>query len=363
MSATTRNPPVRTGIVMLNMGGPADLDAVEPFLLNLFADRDLMRLPLQDHLGPMIVRRRLAAVRHLYHEIGGGSPILRLTSDQGDRIAAVLDRLRPASAPHRCYAAFRYAPPFADDALRAMARDGATRAVAFSQYPQWSCTTSGSSYKDLHAALERTGLRNAFRWSIIDRWNADSGFITAMAGRIREGLRWYPDATRDAVPLLFSAHSLPRYVIRRGDSYQQEVERSVALVAAELALPNPVIISWQSEVGPLRWLSPSTQETITRLGRSGVKDLLVVPVAFTTDHIETLGELDLEYGRLAASLGMTGYQRAPALNSSELFIAGAARLVAAHLDGAVAHPASYGDRCRGCRDTSCRPTFPSGTRA
>lgn len=346
---------------MLNMGGPADLEAVEPFLLNLFADRDLMRLPLQDRLGPMIVRRRLDAVRHLYHEIGGGSPILRLTSDQGDRLAAALDRLRPASAPHRCYPAFRYAPPFADDALRSMARDGVTRTVAFSQYPQWSCTTSGSSYKDLHAALQRTGLRDAFRWSIIDRWPADPGFVGAMADRIRDGLRWYPDDVRDSVPLLFSAHSLPRYVIRRGDSYQREVEQSVALIAAELALPNPVMVSWQSEVGPLRWLSPSTEETITRLGRSGTRNLLVIPVAFTTDHIETLGELDLEYGRLAAGLGMTGYRRAEALNSSEPFIDGIARMVAAHLDAAVAHPASYRDRCRGCRDIGCRPTFPAAT--
>ncbi|HYW32685.1 MAG TPA: ferrochelatase, partial [Gemmatimonas sp.] len=188
-----------TGIVMMNLGGPETLDDVEPFLLRLFADRELLKLPLQDTLGKFIAKRRTPKVRALYDNIGGGSPILRWTRAQGEGMCARLDELSPETAPHRFYVAFRYTKPFADDALLAMKADGIERAIAFTQYPQWSCTTTGSSLNDLWRALARTGLEKAFQWSIVDRWGDHGSFVTAMAQAVVEGLQQYPAEERDDV--------------------------------------------------------------------------------------------------------------------------------------------------------------------
>jgi protoporphyrin/coproporphyrin ferrochelatase len=177
-----------TGIVMLNLGGPETLDDVEPFLLSLFEDRELLRLPAQDLLGKFIAKRRTPKIRALYDAIGGGSPILRWTREQGEAMCERLDRLSPETAPHRPYVAFRYSEPTAEQALLAMKRDGVTRAVAFSQYPQWSCTTSGSSLNDLWRTASRLKLGKAFEWSLIDRWPTHPGFIEAMAETVEEGL-------------------------------------------------------------------------------------------------------------------------------------------------------------------------------
>src|ERR687894_703771 len=186
----------RTGIVMMNLGGPATLDDVQPFLLELFADREIIQLPLQRWLGPFIARRRTPKVRGLYAAIGGGSPILRYTEAQGRGMVARLDRLSPETAPHKFYVAFRYTHPGSDDALRAMHADGVERAVAFTQYPQFSCSTTGSSLNELWRAAGRNGFRNAFQWSIVDRWPVHAGFIEAMTQTVREGLDQFAPADR-----------------------------------------------------------------------------------------------------------------------------------------------------------------------
>lgn len=348
------HPVARTGIVLLNMGGPKTLDDVEPFLLNLFADRELLRLPFQDALGRFIAKRRTPKVRGLYDAIGGGSPILHWTETQGRGMIERLDALSPETAPHKFYVAFRYTAPFADDALRQMAADGVTRAIAFSQYPQYSCTTTGSSLNDLWRGLDRTGLAGRFAWSIIDRWPTHPGFIEAMAQTVREGLLQYDEAVRDDVLLLFSAHSLPLSVIDRGDAYPQEVGASTDRVLELLGLPNPSMLCYQSEVGPVRWLGPSTESVIERLAKDGRHNVLVVPIAFTSDHIETLSELDLEYGELAHARGLQGYRRAPAMNDSPLFLDAMADIVHEHVTGGPLHSPRYRQRCPGCTNAACR---------
>jgi protoporphyrin/coproporphyrin ferrochelatase len=347
-----------TGIVMMNMGGPANLDEVEPFLLRLFADRELLRLPWQDVLGKFIAKRRAPKVRGLYDAIGGGSPILRWTEAQGAGMCARLDELSPSTAPHRFYVAFRYVAPFADDAVTAMKADGIKRAIAFTQYPQYSCTTTGSSLNELWRALDRNGLQNAFEWSVLDRWGTHPGFVNAMTSAIHDGLAKYDARERDNVLVLFSAHSLPLSVIDRGDPYPAEVAATVDRVMEQSALRNPHALSFQSEVGPVRWLGASTESTIRQLAARGQKNVLVVPIAFTSDHIETLSEIDIEYGELAHSLGMTGFTRAPSLNARPDFLDALADLVHGHMTAQQPHTKQFKHRCAGRTNPACR-SLPS----
>ena len=347
-----------TGIVLMNLGGPIDLAAVEPFLLELFADREIIQLPFQSWLGPFIARRRTPKVQKLYEAIGGGSPILRYTEEQGRGMCERLDRLSPATAPHRFYVAFRYTDPTSEDALRRMHADGVTRAVAFTQYPQWSCSTTGSSLNELWRAADRLGLRDAFEWSIIDRWPTHDGFIAAMTETVEEGLARFPDAERERALLLFSAHSLPLSVIDRGDAYPQEIGASVHAVMQRLGFSHPYLLSYQSEVGPVRWLGPSTEQVLKELGAKGHRHVLVVPIAFTSDHIETLSELDIEYGHVAAAAGITHYVRAPALNARPAFLDALASLVAGHLASGRPFGRQYPLRCPGCVNPACRGVPP-----
>ncbi|HEX5963063.1 MAG TPA: ferrochelatase [Gemmatimonadales bacterium] len=345
---------IKTGIVMMNLGGPATLDDVEPFLRELFADREIIQLPLQRWLGPYIARRRTPKVRNLYASIGGGSPILRYTEAQGRGMVERLDRISPETAPHKFYVAFRYTRPTSDDALRAMHSDGVERAVAFTQYPQFSCSTTGSSLNELWRAAARTGLRRAFQWSLIDRWPVHPGFIDAMTDTVREGLTRFDPADRSQAIILFSAHSLPLDVIDRGDAYPQEVGASVQRVVEQLGCPNPYLLAYQSDVGPVRWLGPSTEQVLRRLGARGHKHVLVVPIAFTSDHIETLSELDREYGEVAHQAGITHYERAPALNDRPLFLDGLAQIVRDHLTSGTPYSSQYPVRCAGCTNPQCR---------
>lgn len=356
-----------TGIVLMNLGGPATLEDVEPFLLRLFADREIIQLPFQDTLGPFIARRRAPKVRALYSAIGGGSPIRQWTERQGQGMAARLDRLSPDTAPHKFYIAFRYTHPSSDDALEAMRADGVRRAIAFTQYPHYSCATTGSSLNELWRAAARTGLADAFEWSIIDRWPTHPGFIAAMADTVRRGLAEFDPADRDDALLLFSAHSLPLRIVNRGDPYPQEIGASVHEVLKRLGVPNRYMLAYQSEVGPVSWLGPSTEKVLHGLASKKERNVLVVPIAFTSDHIETLSELDREYGELARSLGITHYRRAPAMNASPLLLDAMASIVHEHLQRGETCSPQYRLRCAGCVNPQCRqvvnPVASVGTTA
>jgi ferrochelatase len=265
-----------------------------------------------------------------------------------------LDRLSPETAPHRFYVAFRYTRPTSDDALRRMRADGIERAVAFTQYPQFSCSTTGSSLNELWRAASRTGLRDAFEWTILDRWPVHPGFIEAMTETVRDGLDQFTPSDREQVLILFSAHSLPLDVIDRGDSYPQEVGASVQGVVERLGTSNPYLLAYQSDVGPVRWLGPSTAQVLRRLGARGQRHVLVVPIAFTSDHIETLSELDREYGEVAHEAGITHYRRAPALNDRPRFLDALAEMVRDHLRSGALHSSQYPMRCAGCTNPQCR---------
>ncbi len=343
-----------TGIVMMNLGGPKNLDEVQPFLLKLFADKEIIQLPLQSWLGPFIAKKRTASVQKNYQDIGGGSPILKWTELQGEGMCERLDDMSPETAPHRFYVAFRYINPFSEDALKQMKADGIKRAIAFTQYPQFSCSTTGSSLNELWRAARRVGLDKEFQWSVIDRWPTHPKFIKAMTKTVQDGLAQFSSSEQEDVLIVFSAHSLPMSVINRGDAYPQEIGASVHEVMKELNFSHEYLLSYQSEVGPVPWLGPSTEEVIKELGHKKRQNVLVVGIAFTSDHIETLHELDIEYGELAEESGVTNYKRAPALNGEPLFQDALAEIVFEHIQSTEACSKQYGLRCPGCINPQCR---------
>jgi len=349
-----RKPAAPTAIVMLNLGGPRTTDEVGPYLERMFLDRELIPLPFQERLGRFIARRRTPKIQAKYAQIGGGSPIYEWTKRQGEAMAQLLDRLSPETAPHKAYIAFRYAEPLTEDALTKMRADGVRRAVAFTQYPQWSCSTTGASLNELWRKLIRLNLRDAFEWSVIDRWPTHPAFVAAMAKKVREGLAQFAPDERDSVLLLFSAHSLPLSVIERGDAYPQEVGATVQAVMERLDFSNEFLLAYQSEIKPFKWLGPSTEQVIRNLGARKRKNVLVVPIAFTSDHIETLHEIDIEYAELAHEVGIANFKRVPALNDDPLFIRALAEIVAEHLRNGRLHSSQYKLRCPGCENAMCR---------
>lgn len=343
-----------TGIVMMNLGGPKTLDDVRPFLLKLFEDREIIQLPLQSILGPFIAKRRTPKVQKLYANIGGGSPILKWMQEQGRGMCERLDELLPKTAPHTFYVAFRYVQPFSEDALSQMKADGVKRAVAFTQYPQFSCSTTGSSINELWRAAKRIGLQSEFQWSVIDRWGTHPKFIEAMTQTVRDGLEQFEPSEREDVMIMFSAHSLPLDVINRGDPYPQEIGASVHEVMKQLDFSHEYLLCYQSDVGPVPWQGPSTEDVIKNLGQKKRKNVLVVGIAFTSDHIETLSEIDLEYAELAHTVGITNFKRAPAFNGQALFQDALAQIVYEHLQSSEACTRQYGLRCPGCVNPQCR---------
>lgn len=275
-------------------------------------DGDLIPLPFQRLLAPVIAKRRTPRIEKQYADIGGGSPILRYTEYQGAAMCGLLDELHPETAPHKHYVAFRYANPLTEETARRMREDGVKRAIAFTQYPQYSCSTTGSSLNELFRK-GRAGEFGDIAWSVIDRWGTHPGFIEvdqnssfyanqpdaeyfqAVAKTIEAALAKFEPSSRSDVVLLFSAHSLPMSVVNRGDPYILEVSASVHAVMDRLGHSNPYRLVWQSQVGPSAWMGMQTSEAIKGLARLGRKQVVLVPIAFTSDHIETLYELDIEY--------------------------------------------------------------------
>ncbi|XP_017288435.1 ferrochelatase, mitochondrial [Kryptolebias marmoratus] len=347
----------KTGILMLNMGGPEKLQDVHDFLLRLFMDTDLMKLPVQNKLGPFIAKRRTPKIQEQYSKIGGGSPIRRWTSMQGEGMVKLLDEMNPETAPHKFYIGFRYVNPLTEDAIEEMEKDGVERAVAFTQYPQYSCSTTGSSLNAIYRYYSSREARPKMRWSVIDRWPTHPLLVECFAEHVRKELREFPEEKRDDVVILFSAHSLPMAVVNRGDPYPQEVGATVQRVMERLGHCNPFRLVWQSRVGPMPWLGPQTDEVIKGLCERGKKNILLVPIAFTSDHIETLHELDIEYAQvLGEECGVENIRRAESLNGNPLFMKALADLVQSHLKSNEPCSRQLTLRCPLCTNPTCGET-------
>jgi ferrochelatase len=364
-----------TAIVFLNMGGPSTTSEVGDFLSRLFvrhrtqvenatnvskSDADLIPLGrFQSYLGPLISRRRTPSIQKQYHEIGGGSPIRQWSELQAREMCKILDRTSPDTAPHHPYIAFRYANPLTEETYQQLLEDGfgggnGGRAVAFTQYPQYSCSTTGSSLNELWKWRNRIegGLPpgGGIQWSVIDRWPTHPGLVEAFARKIEYSLSTYPEKQRDGVVLLFSAHSLPMSVVNRGDTYPAEVAATVYAVMQRLGMKNPYRLVWQSQVGPSAWLGAQTSDTVKGYVEMGHQDLLLIPIAFTSDHIETLYELDLE---IIAEYGLDSIKRVDSLNGSPIFVRALADIAKEHLEKNVSCSPQMLLRCPGCVSERC----------
>jgi ferrochelatase len=316
---------VKLAIVLFNLGGPDSPEAVEPFLRNLFSDPGIIQLPgfVRLPLARLIARRRAPVARAIYDHIGGRSPILAETQEQARALEAAANG---DGIEAKVFVAMRCWHPFSDGAALAVKQFGADQIVLLPLYPQYSTTTSASSLKDWDRAARKAGLRAPA--SRICCYPDDPGFITAAAARVGAKLENLMPGL--SYRLLFSAHGLPKRVIERGDPYQWQIEQSARALVDRLGISDrgdiDYRICYQSRVGPLKWLEPSTDAEIRRAGAEG-RGVIVAPIAFVSEHSETLVELDIEYGKLAREAGVPDYRRAGTVGSHPAFIAGLAALV------------------------------------
>jgi ferrochelatase len=309
----------KTAVLLLQMGGPDSIDAVEPFLFNLFSDRDIIRIGpafLQPLIARFIARRRAPKSAAFYERIGGRSPIRELTELQARALESLL------GPEFRCFVAMRYSKPSTIEALAAIKKEGISRIIALSLYPHYSRATTGSSINELKRVLAISGTE--FSASYIDRFYDHPLYIEALAERIEEGLAGF--AERETAHLLFSVHSLPQSFIDGGDPYLDHILETVRLVMERFE-DIDYHLAFQSRAGPVKWLEPSTEEMLQNLAAAGCEDLLVVPLSFVSDHIETLYEIDIQYAEEARALGIGNFRRSPSLNDSPIFIECLAELV------------------------------------
>lgn len=331
LSTATTSSKTPTGVVFMNMGGPSTVKETYDFLFRLFSDGDLIPFGrFQNLLAKFIATRRTPTIESHYQEIGGGSPIRKWSEYQCGEVCRILDEINPDTAPHKPYVAFRYANPLTEDTLVQMKQDGVKRAVAFSQYPQFLYSTLGLSMNELYRQTLKLDPERLIEWSFIDRWPQLPGLIDAFADNITAKLAEFPADVRDKVVVLFLAHSLPMEIVNRGDLYPAEVAATVYAIMDKLQFRNPYRLVWQSQVGPKPWLGAQTAKVVEKLEqRDDVPGIVLVPVAFTLDHIETLHELDIEL--MEECKNPEKVKRAESLNDNPVFIAGLAQLVKDHL--------------------------------
>lgn len=330
----------RIAVVLFNLGGPDDQASVKPFLFNLFNDPAIIGLPgiFRTPLAKLISSRRETSAQANYALMGGGSPLLPETSRQAEALQAVLGA-RLGGDEVKVFIAMRYWHPLTEETAAEVAAFGPDEVILLPLYPQFSTTTTESSLKAWNAAYTGPGVSRA-----VCCYPAATGWVEAQAQAIGEKL---DEAVGQPVRVLFSAHGIPeKLVTGKGDPYQEQIETTVAAVVAAIeAQRGPIdhAICYQSRVGPMKWLGPSTPEAIETAAKDGV-GVVVTPIAFVSEHIETLVELDIEYGELAHEKGASPYLRAPAVGIEPLFIDALADAAV----GALSHRgvAPFGQGCK-----------------
>ena len=307
-----------TGVILLNMGGPEKPEDVRPFLYNLFSDREIIRLGpffMQKPLAWIIARKRAPKSMKTYQMIGGGSPLTRITIEQGEALETALR----SHGDFSVVCAMRYWQPDTDTALRQLAAKGLRNIVALSLYPHFSCATTGSSVKELKRAIKRSGYNFSLR--LIESWPTQPDYIRTVADNILDAVEKFSPKQPQIV---YSAHSLPVSFIEEGDPYVDHIKASIAHIEEITGLPGK--LCFQSRSGPVEWLSPSTPDMLQSLAEEGCKNILMVPVSFVSDHVETLYEIEILYRNQARDLGMR-LESIKALNCNPAFITGLKKLI------------------------------------
>jgi len=322
MTRTTR----RVGVVLLQLGGPDTLAAIEPFLYNLFCDPDIIDFPFarlgRKALAKLISTTRARKVQHHYATIGGGSPIRRFTERQARALETELIGQRLDA---RCFVAMRYWHPFTSEAIAELRAAECDEVVLLPMYPQYSSTTTGSSLNEWQRQFhDNVPVHN------VDAFYRHPMYLEAVVEKVDEALSRFEIPAR--AEIVFSAHSIPMSIVAKGDPYQRHIEETVRLVMERGGWPNRHRLCYQSKVGASKWLQPSLHRTLRDLGAEKTREVCIVPVAFVSDHVETLGEIDHEAREEARRLGITQFEMSSGLNDSSKFIAALGQLVLQALD-------------------------------
>ncbi len=335
----------RVGVVLFQLGGPDSTSAIEPFLFNLFSDPDIIDFPFARLARPMMARlissHRAKKVQEHYASIGGKSPIRELTDLQARALEAELRK----SLDARVFVAMRYWHPLTEETVQQVLSHEFRELVLLPLYPQYSRTTTGSSLNEWERKYKAVAGKRAIPARVVREFYAHPPYLDSIVEKINEGLARFdtaspppkgaPKAQGSDVQLVFSAHGVPLSVIEAGDRYQVQIEETVKLVMARGGWPNPHCLCYQSRVGPGRWLQPMLHETLQEIAAGGARRVLVIPIAFVSDHVETLSEINIEARELALNLGITQFEVMPALNDSPKFIQALADLVLAEVGAKV----------------------------
>jgi protoporphyrin/coproporphyrin ferrochelatase len=309
------------GIVLFQLGGPDTLDAIQPFLFNLFCDPDIIDFPFarigRRPLAKLIATTRAKKVQHHYSVIGGGSPIRKFTEIQATALSA---RLNSLGVNAQCFVAMRYWHPFIAQAIQQLRASNCDEVVLLPLYPHYSSTTTGSSLNEWNRHF-----RGEIPVHRVEAFYRDDLYLDALVEKVDKALARFPASNR--AEILFSAHSLPQSIIDKGDPYQRQIEESVQLLMHRGGWTNHHRLCYQSKVGASKWLQPSLHRTLRDLSAEKVRDVCVVPVSFVSDHVETLGEIDHEARAAAHRLGIRQFEMTEGLNDSPKFINALAQLV------------------------------------
>lgn len=350
----------KTAVLLLNMGGPNNAEEVRPYLQELFLDEEILKLPVQPLLGRFIAWRRTPAIIKRYEDhLGHYSPTDKWFKLQGAALENKMDKISPLTAPHKCYSAFRYAEPRTPTVINELKAEmeSIDKIVLFSQYPQHSCSTSGSSLCDAYRSMKKSlGKEESSKVSVIDNWYSFPGYAELWTGMIESKLASLKEEHgygNEDIHVVYSAHSLPEaYIYEKGDQYANEIQATVDLVHKNLGEFKHTL-GWQSKVGPKqrKWLSPSTPEI---LDANTHKCVLVVPIAFTTDHIETLDEIDLEFKEDHADKNehIEVFDRVDCFNDMPEFTDLTARILKNHIDDNFT--TKIRGQCQNCDGKDCR---------
>ena len=312
---------MRKAIILFNLGGPDKLENVEAFLFNLFNDPAILNLPsfFRFPLAKLIANRRAPTAKKIYEELGGSSPILQLTQEQASALELKLNKVDGLSE-YKCFIVMRCWHPRAENVVKEVINYNPEEIILMPLYPQYSAATSGSSIKEWNDVCTKNSFK--VKTSTICCYPTDENFVQAHKDEIMKKIE-----NLDNFKLIFSAHGLPEKNIKKGDPYQWQVEQSVNKIIENLNHHNlDWILSYQSRVGPLKWIGPSTDDTIIENAKNG-KHIVLVPIAFVSEHSETLVELDIEYKKLAMDNGCKQYTRIPALGTNEDFIKSMSELI------------------------------------